>query len=201
MATTVSSARSTRMSLTTTVAPRAASTRAMPAPTFCPAPVTSATLPFRSNMVPSGVGVGLAVGERPHRGDAAVGVEGHGVGAGHGDLRLAEVDVDAELEGGLVGAHAHRSDAGHHRGDAEVADAGVELPQGVLADLLLRADGVLDPAVVGEQLDDAVGVAAGEVLHVAVTDRDDVGAISHVSLRRPGRRGCSCRRACPGSPG
>ncbi len=36
-------------------------------------------------------------------------------------FELAEVDVDAELEGCLAAAHAHRADAGHHRGDAEVA--------------------------------------------------------------------------------
>src|SRR4051812_24517247 len=39
------------MSLTCTVAPCAASRRAMPAPTFCPAPVTTAALPLRSNML------------------------------------------------------------------------------------------------------------------------------------------------------
>src|SRR5688572_17244561 len=49
----ICSARSAWRSLIATAAPRAASARAIPAPTFCPAPVTSATLPLRSNITAS----------------------------------------------------------------------------------------------------------------------------------------------------
>src|SRR5688500_15061905 len=47
------SARSAWRSLIATAAPRAASARAIPAPTFCPAPVTRATFPERSNITSS----------------------------------------------------------------------------------------------------------------------------------------------------
>ena len=46
----VCSARSATTSLTNTWHPRAASAAAMPAPTDCPAPVTNAVLPVRSNI-------------------------------------------------------------------------------------------------------------------------------------------------------
>src|ERR1044071_5097794 len=64
------------MPLTCTVAPCAASARAMPAPTFCPAPVTTATLPLRSNMrgrYPARATYGASEGERsaPEDGDEA----------------------------------------------------------------------------------------------------------------------------------
>src|SRR5262245_36857963 len=66
------SARSPCRSFTATAAPWAASARAMPAPWFWPAPVTSVTRPVRSNTAPSSAAI--------EGGLAAVGIGAHSLG-------------------------------------------------------------------------------------------------------------------------
>src|SRR2546422_4698607 len=100
----IACARSARRSFTATVAPWPASARAIPAPTFCPAPVTSAVRPVMSNNTRASL-------HGSHRSPSLRGP----VEVVHTQLPLGqELAAHRDATGDVLGAVAQRHDALDH---------------------------------------------------------------------------------------